>query len=181
MLTFLASLCFYCLQNILLVQRQMSVKERDVEQFHQAFKIYTEATASQLNNLQYVLFVSLLFLFPVSFNVFASGSLQVFQIAAVSPDVPLITPTALFFFPPSDPSVFIVRSVSVQNLPDRSCFIMYEFWQDRLSWMRYALSLSLARLLHVVTAEQHAWRFAPALSQRVPRTQSYFQTLFEVH
>uniref|UniRef100_A0A3Q0SZ32 EF-hand domain-containing protein n=1 Tax=Amphilophus citrinellus TaxID=61819 RepID=A0A3Q0SZ32_AMPCI len=28
-----------------------------------------------------------------------------------------------------------ISSVSVQNLPDRSCFIMYEFWQDRLSWM----------------------------------------------
>uniref|UniRef100_A0A672IKI7 ABM domain-containing protein n=1 Tax=Salarias fasciatus TaxID=181472 RepID=A0A672IKI7_SALFA len=68
--------------NILLVQRQMSVKERDVEQFQQALKIYTDATSSQLNNLH----------------------------------------------------------VSVQNLPDRSCFIMYEFWQDRLSWMSYLQS-----------------------------------------
>lgn len=32
----------------------MSVKERDVEQFQQALKIYTDATCSQLNNLQYV-------------------------------------------------------------------------------------------------------------------------------
>ncbi|PWA30949.1 hypothetical protein CCH79_00010631 [Gambusia affinis] len=69
-------------ENILLVQRQMSVKERDVEQFQQALKIYTDATSSQLNNLH----------------------------------------------------------VSVQNLPDRSCFIMYEFWQDRLSWMSYLQS-----------------------------------------
>ncbi|KAG8002765.1 N-terminal EF-hand calcium-binding protein 1, partial [Nibea albiflora] len=68
--------------NILLVQRQMSVKEREVEQFQQALKIYTDATCSQLNNLH----------------------------------------------------------VSVQNLPDRSCFIMYEFWQDRLSWMSYLQS-----------------------------------------
>ncbi|XP_060931127.1 N-terminal EF-hand calcium-binding protein 1-like [Limanda limanda] len=68
--------------NILLVQRQMSVKERDVEQVQQALKIYTDATNSQLNNLH----------------------------------------------------------VSVQNLPDRSCFIMYEFWQDRLSWMSYLQS-----------------------------------------
>ncbi|XP_008316850.1 N-terminal EF-hand calcium-binding protein 1-like [Cynoglossus semilaevis] len=68
--------------NILLVQRQMSVKERDVEQFQQALKIYTDATGSQLNNLH----------------------------------------------------------ISVQNLPDRSCFIMYEFWQDRLSWMSYLQS-----------------------------------------
>ncbi|XP_071331930.1 N-terminal EF-hand calcium-binding protein 1-like isoform X2 [Trachinotus anak] len=68
--------------NILLVQRQMSVKERDVEQFQQALKIYTDAASSQLNNLH----------------------------------------------------------VSVQNLPDRSCFIMYEFWQDRLSWMSYLQS-----------------------------------------
>uniref|UniRef100_A0A3Q3SPB6 ABM domain-containing protein n=2 Tax=Mastacembelus armatus TaxID=205130 RepID=A0A3Q3SPB6_9TELE len=66
----------------LLVQRQMSVKEKDVEQFQQALRIYTDATNSQLNNLH----------------------------------------------------------VSVQNLPDRSCFIMYEFWQDRLSWMSYLQS-----------------------------------------
>uniref|UniRef100_A0A3Q0SSW9 EF-hand domain-containing protein n=1 Tax=Amphilophus citrinellus TaxID=61819 RepID=A0A3Q0SSW9_AMPCI len=33
-----------------------------------------------------------------------------------------------------------ISSVSVQNLPDRSCFIMYEFWQDRLSWMSYLQS-----------------------------------------
>ncbi|KAF7666704.1 hypothetical protein LDENG_00096010 [Lucifuga dentata] len=68
--------------NILLVQRQMSVKEKDVEQFQQALKIYTDDTSSQPNNLH----------------------------------------------------------VSVQNLPDRSCFIMYEFWQDRLSWMSYLQS-----------------------------------------
>uniref|UniRef100_A0A3B5A7Y6 N-terminal EF-hand calcium-binding protein 1-like n=1 Tax=Stegastes partitus TaxID=144197 RepID=A0A3B5A7Y6_9TELE len=75
--------CEVCVKsNILLVQRQMSVKERDVEQFQQALKIYTDATTSQLNNLH----------------------------------------------------------VSVQNLPDRSCFIMYEFWQDRLSWMSYLQS-----------------------------------------
>ncbi|XP_061590991.1 N-terminal EF-hand calcium-binding protein 1-like [Cololabis saira] len=68
--------------NILLVQRQMSVKEKDVEQFQQALKIYTDETAGELNNLH----------------------------------------------------------ISVQNLPDRSCFIMYEFWQDRLSWMSYLQS-----------------------------------------
>uniref|UniRef100_A0A3Q3X082 ABM domain-containing protein n=1 Tax=Mola mola TaxID=94237 RepID=A0A3Q3X082_MOLML len=66
-----------CVPNILLVQRQMSVKERDVEQFQQALKIYTDASCSH---------------------------------------------------------------ISVQNLPDRSCFIMYEFWQDRLSWMSYLQS-----------------------------------------
>ncbi|XP_020785146.1 N-terminal EF-hand calcium-binding protein 1-like isoform X4 [Boleophthalmus pectinirostris] len=68
--------------NILLVQRQMSVKEKEVDQFQEALKIYTEATSSQPENLH----------------------------------------------------------VSIQNLPDRSCFIMYEFWQDRLSWMSYLQS-----------------------------------------
>nr|XP_046192898.1 N-terminal EF-hand calcium-binding protein 1-like [Oncorhynchus gorbuscha] len=68
--------------NILLVQRQMSVKDKDAEEFQQALKIYTEATACQTNNLH----------------------------------------------------------VSVQTLPERSCFIMYEFWQDRLSWMSYLQS-----------------------------------------
>ncbi|CAB1336853.1 unnamed protein product [Coregonus sp. 'balchen'] len=56
--------------NILLVQRQMSVKDKDTEEFQQALKIYTDAT----------------------------------------------------------------------TLPERSCFIMYEFWQDRFSWMSYLQS-----------------------------------------
>ncbi|MEQ2229363.1 hypothetical protein ILYODFUR_018086 [Ilyodon furcidens] len=47
--------------NILLVQRQMSVKERDMEQFQQTLKIYTDDTSSQLDNLQYVLLASALF------------------------------------------------------------------------------------------------------------------------
>ncbi|XP_034029107.1 N-terminal EF-hand calcium-binding protein 1-like [Thalassophryne amazonica] len=68
--------------NILLVQRQMLVKESDTEQFQQTLKIYSDATSSQTSNLH----------------------------------------------------------VSVQNLADRSCFIMYEFWQDRLSWMSYLQS-----------------------------------------
>ncbi|XP_061542743.1 N-terminal EF-hand calcium-binding protein 1-like [Phycodurus eques] len=68
--------------NILLVQRQMSVKECDVERFQHALKIYTEASIGQQNNLH----------------------------------------------------------ISIQNLPDRSCFIMYEFWQDRLSWMSFLQS-----------------------------------------
>uniref|UniRef100_A0A3P8V1L3 N-terminal EF-hand calcium-binding protein 1-like n=1 Tax=Cynoglossus semilaevis TaxID=244447 RepID=A0A3P8V1L3_CYNSE len=63
--------------NILLVQRQMSVKERDVEQFQQALKIYTDATGSH---------------------------------------------------------------ISVQNLPDRSCFIMYEFWQDQFHSNKFSHS-----------------------------------------
>uniref|UniRef100_A0A3Q2YSC8 ABM domain-containing protein n=2 Tax=Hippocampus comes TaxID=109280 RepID=A0A3Q2YSC8_HIPCM len=66
----------------LLVQRQMSVKECDVEKFQHALKSYTEASSGQQNNLH----------------------------------------------------------ISVQNLPDRSCFIMYEFWQDRLSWMSFLQS-----------------------------------------
>lgn len=68
--------------NILLVQRQMSVKEKHLEEFQEALKIYTDATGSQGNNLH----------------------------------------------------------VSNQSLADRSCFIMYEFWQDRLSWMSYLQS-----------------------------------------
>ncbi|XP_054651569.1 N-terminal EF-hand calcium-binding protein 1-like isoform X2 [Dunckerocampus dactyliophorus] len=68
--------------NILLVQRQMLVKEQDMENFQQALKNYTEASSGQQNNLH----------------------------------------------------------ISVQNLPDRSCFIMYEFWQDRLSWMSFLQS-----------------------------------------
>ncbi|KAG7279893.1 hypothetical protein CRUP_016220 [Coryphaenoides rupestris] len=41
-------------ENILLVQRQMSVKERDVEDFQQTLKIYTDATTSQPDNLHYL-------------------------------------------------------------------------------------------------------------------------------
>ncbi|KAI1890428.1 hypothetical protein AGOR_G00153610 [Albula goreensis] len=68
--------------NILLVQRQLSVVERDDDGFQRALKKYTDATASQSDNLH----------------------------------------------------------VSVQKLPERSCFIMYEFWQDRLSWMSHLQS-----------------------------------------
>ncbi|KPP59444.1 hypothetical protein Z043_122636 [Scleropages formosus] len=64
--------------NILLVQRQMSVMEKNLEEFQQALRRYTEATISQSDSLH----------------------------------------------------------VSIQKLPERSCFIMYEFWQDRISWMR---------------------------------------------
>lgn len=119
-------------QNILLVQRQMSVKESDVEQFQQDLKIYTEATCSQLDNLQYV--------FPCH----SLSDLQVFHPLAWlmmrdSPSLSVIPPTSHHHHPPTPVSFhlyYLFHSVSVQNLPDRSCFIMYEFWQDRLSWMR---------------------------------------------
>ncbi|KAF3856590.1 hypothetical protein F7725_017313 [Dissostichus mawsoni] len=32
--------------------------------------------------------------------------------------------------------------VSVQKLPGKLCYIMYEFWQDRISWMSYLQSNS---------------------------------------
>ncbi|XP_034021969.1 N-terminal EF-hand calcium-binding protein 1 [Thalassophryne amazonica] len=32
--------------------------------------------------------------------------------------------------------------VAVQKLPGKSCYIMYEFWQDRISWMSYLQSNS---------------------------------------
>ncbi|XP_069390056.1 N-terminal EF-hand calcium-binding protein 1 isoform X2 [Paralichthys olivaceus] len=32
--------------------------------------------------------------------------------------------------------------VSVQKLPGKTCYIMYEFWQDRISWMSYLQSNS---------------------------------------
>ncbi|XP_013864062.1 N-terminal EF-hand calcium-binding protein 1 [Austrofundulus limnaeus] len=32
--------------------------------------------------------------------------------------------------------------VSVQKFPGKSCYIMYEFWQDRISWMSYLQSNS---------------------------------------
>lgn len=119
------------LQNILLVQRQMSVKERDVEQFQQALKIYTDSTCSQPNNLQYVplsdavpLFASVFHAAQFDANCFTfpqNNSLYSFCLSPLSVSL--------------SPCLFIF-SISVQNLPDRSCFIMYEFWQDRLSWMR---------------------------------------------
>uniref|UniRef100_A0A8C6SNF2 ABM domain-containing protein n=1 Tax=Neogobius melanostomus TaxID=47308 RepID=A0A8C6SNF2_9GOBI len=72
-----------CPQNILLVQRQMSVIQGDMEKFHMVVKSYLGATAAHDDNL-----------------------------------------------------------VSVQKLPGKSCYIMYEFWQDRLSWMSYLQSNS---------------------------------------
>ncbi|XP_072371308.1 N-terminal EF-hand calcium-binding protein 1-like [Scyliorhinus torazame] len=62
--------------HILVVQRQMSVLEEEVEEFRQALKQYVESATSQ------------------------SGSLH----------------------------------ISVQKLGNETCFIVYEFWQDRTSW-----------------------------------------------
>ncbi|XP_016091737.1 N-terminal EF-hand calcium-binding protein 1-like [Sinocyclocheilus grahami] len=64
--------------NILLVQRQMSVTENDLEEFQKALKTYADTTANQNDNLH----------------------------------------------------------VSIQKLPEKNCYIIYEFWQDRISWMR---------------------------------------------
>lgn len=70
--------------NILLVQRQLSVIEGDVDKFQMVVKSYLGATAAHTDNLH----------------------------------------------------------VSVQKLPGKSCYIMYEFWQDRVSWMSYLQSNS---------------------------------------
>uniref|UniRef100_A0A8C1QJW4 N-terminal EF-hand calcium binding protein 3 n=1 Tax=Cyprinus carpio TaxID=7962 RepID=A0A8C1QJW4_CYPCA len=70
------------LSNILLVQRQMSVTENDLEEFQKALKTYADTTANQNDNLH----------------------------------------------------------VSIQKLPQKSCYIIYEFWQNRISWMSYLQS-----------------------------------------
>uniref|UniRef100_A0A3P9HSS3 N-terminal EF-hand calcium binding protein 3 n=1 Tax=Oryzias latipes TaxID=8090 RepID=A0A3P9HSS3_ORYLA len=69
-------------QNILLVQRQMSVIDDDLDNFRKVLKSYTDATSAQADNLH----------------------------------------------------------VSVQKLPGKLCYIMYEFWRDRISWMSYLQS-----------------------------------------
>ncbi|XP_028853312.1 N-terminal EF-hand calcium-binding protein 1 [Denticeps clupeoides] len=68
--------------NILLVQRQMTVVEGDLEEFQKALRSYADTTTNQNDNLH----------------------------------------------------------VSIQKLPEKSCYIMYEFWQDRISWMSYLQS-----------------------------------------
>ncbi|GLD64106.1 N-terminal EF-hand calcium-binding protein 1-like isoform X1 [Lates japonicus] len=70
--------------NILLVQRQMSVTDEDLDNFRKVLKSYIDATSAHSDNLH----------------------------------------------------------VSVQKLPGKSCYIMYEFWQDRISWMSYLQSNS---------------------------------------
>ncbi|XP_032362861.1 N-terminal EF-hand calcium-binding protein 1-like, partial [Etheostoma spectabile] len=70
--------------NILLVQRQMSVTNEDLDNFQKVLKSYTDATAAHSDNLH----------------------------------------------------------VSVQKLPGKLSYIMYEFWQDRISWMSYLQSNS---------------------------------------
>ncbi|KAL2090580.1 hypothetical protein ACEWY4_012843 [Coilia grayii] len=70
--------------NILLVQRQMTVAERHVEEFQKELKSYADTTTNQNDNLH----------------------------------------------------------VSIQKLPEKSCYIMYEFWQDRIAWMSYLQSES---------------------------------------
>ncbi|XP_068172038.1 N-terminal EF-hand calcium-binding protein 1 [Antennarius striatus] len=68
--------------NILLVQRQMSVTNENLDNFQEVLKGYIDATSAQSDNLH----------------------------------------------------------VSIQKLPGKSCYIMYEFWQDRISWMSYLQS-----------------------------------------
>ncbi|XP_037346019.2 N-terminal EF-hand calcium-binding protein 1 [Pungitius pungitius] len=70
--------------NILLVQRQMTATDGDLDNFRKVLKSYVEATAAHGDNLH----------------------------------------------------------VSVQKLPGKSSYIMYEFWQDRVSWMSYLQSNS---------------------------------------
>uniref|UniRef100_A0A3B3CCF7 N-terminal EF-hand calcium binding protein 3 n=1 Tax=Oryzias melastigma TaxID=30732 RepID=A0A3B3CCF7_ORYME len=80
----LSSTCKSENQNILLVQRQMSVIDDDLDNFQKVLKSYTDATSAQADNLH----------------------------------------------------------VSVQKLPGKLCYIMYEFWRDRVSWMSYLQSNS---------------------------------------
>ncbi|KAM3622012.1 uncharacterized protein V6R79_019234 [Siganus canaliculatus] len=68
--------------NILLVQRQMSVSDDNLDNFQKVMKSYVDVTSAQSDNLH----------------------------------------------------------MSVQKLPGKSCYIMYEFWQDRISWMSYLQS-----------------------------------------
>ncbi|KAL7891686.1 hypothetical protein AOLI_G00011620 [Acnodon oligacanthus] len=68
--------------NILLVQRQMTVTEDNLEEFQKTLKSYADSTTNQSDNLH----------------------------------------------------------VSIQKLPEKSCYIIYEFWQDRISWMSYLQS-----------------------------------------
>nr|XP_040059823.1 N-terminal EF-hand calcium-binding protein 1 isoform X1 [Gasterosteus aculeatus aculeatus] len=70
--------------NILLVQRQMTATDGDLDDFQKVLKSYTDATAADADNLH----------------------------------------------------------VSVQKLPGNRSYIMYEFWQDRVSWMSYLQSNS---------------------------------------
>uniref|UniRef100_A0A673AUX3 ABM domain-containing protein n=1 Tax=Sphaeramia orbicularis TaxID=375764 RepID=A0A673AUX3_9TELE len=68
----------------MLVQRQMSVTDENMDNFQKVLKSYLDATSAHSDNLH----------------------------------------------------------VSVQKLPGKSCYIMYEFWQDRISWMSYLQSNS---------------------------------------
>lgn len=57
---------------------------------------------------------------------------------------------SLFFFLLHSP--FFSVSVSVQKLPGKLCYIMYEFWRDRVSWMRsvqyvYVCLVDIGRLV----------------------------------
>uniref|UniRef100_A0A3Q2PR04 N-terminal EF-hand calcium binding protein 3 n=1 Tax=Fundulus heteroclitus TaxID=8078 RepID=A0A3Q2PR04_FUNHE len=70
--------------NILLVQRQMSVIDDELDNFRKVLNSYVDATLAHSDNLH----------------------------------------------------------VSVQKLPGKSSYIMYEFWQDRISWMSYLQSNS---------------------------------------
>ncbi|XP_077386803.1 N-terminal EF-hand calcium-binding protein 1-like isoform X2 [Festucalex cinctus] len=70
--------------NILLVQRKMTVNDKDVDDFRKVLKSYVDATSAHSDNLH----------------------------------------------------------VSVPKVPEKSSFVIYEFWRDHLSWMSYLQSNS---------------------------------------
>ncbi|KAG7223629.1 hypothetical protein INR49_015450 [Caranx melampygus] len=59
-----------------------------------------------------------------------------------------------------------VEHVSVQNLPDRSCFIMYEFWQDRISWMSYLQSSISKTFQRCIMSHWKSRRWSPLCSSQ---------------
>nr|XP_057911106.1 N-terminal EF-hand calcium-binding protein 1 [Doryrhamphus excisus] len=71
-----------CTSNILLVQRQLAVRDDDTDDFSKVLKRYVSATSGHSDNLH----------------------------------------------------------ISTQKLPEKSSYVIYEFWPDRVSWMSYLQS-----------------------------------------
>lgn len=118
----------------------MSVKERDVEQFQQALKIYTDATCSQLNNLQYV---SLSASFPVCLRISLS-----FEIATLFPKHmthnPLLpTSASVQCFSPEPARQVMLHHVWILAGPSLLDEVGLEWLHGILGYRNHMLTMSL--------------------------------------
>lgn len=140
----------------------MSVKERDVKQFQQALKIYTDATCSQISNLQYVLqsasvpvlefkFVNIKLSFSLSSSwllVFLSRTCQTDHVSS-----------CMSFGRIVSPGWGRIRRVSWNSI------LVYREWMLGISWNLCntpSCSQAISRVVSSLQGKWHTYPFCPS-------------------